>query len=406
VCGPVSPTDARLRRAQALAHQNGKALEISRELIRAKLEGQERVVREQLKDSTTADVIARFRERVSAAENLDAVRRFERESALAYWRAWHDVPIQSPRNDVKRCPSHWLRFLARRSPLTGGPRLAVNPPNAILNYCFALAESECRLAVSALGLDPGIGFIHVDTPNRDSLALDLLETIRPSIEAWLLDWITREPLKREWFFEERNGNCRLLGSFCSKLSTTALTWGKLAAPYAEYTARTLWSGHQSSGVKVLATRLTQAHRRKAKGHPPLPRVEAPRTEHVCRGCGKEIIKSKHYCVDCAKVTTIESFDAGRKQAHQPQFLAKRSATQKAHRRAIKDFKPSELPSWLTRGFYANKIRPALANVPKSNIRSALRVSEPYSSDIRSGKRVPHPRHWQRLAKMVSLSPEW
>jgi CRISPR associated protein, Cas1 family len=39
VCGPVSPSDARLRRAQALAHQNGKALEISRELIGAKLEG-------------------------------------------------------------------------------------------------------------------------------------------------------------------------------------------------------------------------------------------------------------------------------------------------------------------------------------------------------------------------------
>src|SRR5207302_8397869 len=50
--GPVRPSDARLRRAQGLAHQNGKALEISRELIRAKLEGQERVVREQLKDDT------------------------------------------------------------------------------------------------------------------------------------------------------------------------------------------------------------------------------------------------------------------------------------------------------------------------------------------------------------------
>jgi hypothetical protein len=40
--GPVHPSDARLRRTQALAHHNGKALEISRELIRAKLEGQER----------------------------------------------------------------------------------------------------------------------------------------------------------------------------------------------------------------------------------------------------------------------------------------------------------------------------------------------------------------------------
>src|SRR5439155_17528097 len=118
VCGPVSPSDARLRRAQALAHQSGKALEISRLLIRRKLEGQERVVREQLKDSVTAGVIARFQERVSVAEDLDAVRRFERESALAYWNAWHDVPNQFPRKDMKRCPSPGLRFVARRSPLT------------------------------------------------------------------------------------------------------------------------------------------------------------------------------------------------------------------------------------------------------------------------------------------------
>ena len=65
----------------------------------------------------------------------------------------------------------------------------------------ALAESECRLAASACGLDPGIGFLHTDTANRDSLALDLIEPIRPAIEAWLLDWLMREPLRRADFFE-------------------------------------------------------------------------------------------------------------------------------------------------------------------------------------------------------------
>ena len=203
VTGPVHPSDARLRSSQALAHQNRKALEISREVLGAKLEGQERLVREQLKDSVTADVIARFRERVSDADNLDSVRRFERESALAYWNAWHGVPILFPQKDVKRVPAHWLRFGARRSPLTGGPRLAINPANAILNYCFAIAESECRLAASACGLDPGIGVLHVDTPNRDSLALDLIEPIRPSIEGWLLAWLTSEPLGAQTFSKQR-----------------------------------------------------------------------------------------------------------------------------------------------------------------------------------------------------------
>ena len=224
VTGPTSPSDVRLRRAQALAHQNGKALEISRELIRAKLQGQEEVVREQLKQPTIADVIARLRERLKDAEELDAVRHLEARTAQTYWSAWRDLPILFPRQDAKHVPNHWLRFGARHSPLTSGPRLAVNPPNAILNYVFALAESECRLALCACGLDAGIGFVHVETRNRDSLALDLLETIRPSIEAWLLNWITEEPLRRSDFFETGSGNCRLMSRLCSELSETAPTW--------------------------------------------------------------------------------------------------------------------------------------------------------------------------------------
>ena len=54
-------------------------------------------------------------------------------------------------------------FGARVSPLTGSPRLAATPPNAILNYLYALLESEARLAAAALGLDPGLGVLHVDT---------------------------------------------------------------------------------------------------------------------------------------------------------------------------------------------------------------------------------------------------
>jgi CRISPR/Cas system-associated endonuclease Cas1 len=78
--------------------------------------------------------------------------------------------------------------------LTGSARLATNPPNAILNYCYALLESEARLAAAAMGLDPGIGMLHVDSPVRDSLACDIMEAVRPSVD--LLDWLAREPLRR------------------------------------------------------------------------------------------------------------------------------------------------------------------------------------------------------------------
>ena len=116
------------------------------------------------------------------------------------------------------------------SETTGSPRLAVNPPNAMLNYLYAVLESESRLAAAALGLDPGIGVLHVDTPARDSLACDLMEVVRPQVDAFLLDWITRETLKREWFLEQGDGNCRLMAQLAIKLSETAPTWGRAIGP--------------------------------------------------------------------------------------------------------------------------------------------------------------------------------
>src|SRR5208282_1663294 len=55
VTGPVAPSDAKLRRAQALALGNGTALKISKELISQKLAGQELLVRDMLRDPETAD---------------------------------------------------------------------------------------------------------------------------------------------------------------------------------------------------------------------------------------------------------------------------------------------------------------------------------------------------------------
>jgi CRISPR/Cas system-associated endonuclease Cas1 len=88
-------------------------------------------------------------------------------------------------------------------------------------------ESESRLAAAALGLDPGIGLMHVDMHPRDSLACDLMEPIRPLVDGYVLNWITREPIRREWLYEQCNGNCRLIASFGVRLAETAPTWGVL-----------------------------------------------------------------------------------------------------------------------------------------------------------------------------------
>src|SRR5439155_17437213 len=254
---------------QALALGNGTALRISKEIISQKFTGQELLVRTMLSDSATADVIARFRAELPRSESIESVRFIEARAARCYWQAWSDVPIRWPHKNERRIPEHWKRFGSRISPLTLSPRLAANPPNAILNYLYAILEAEARLAASAMGLDSGIGFLHADAPNRDSLACDLMEVCRPHVDAFVLNWLQSEPFRRSDFWEDRNGNCRLISALAIKLSETADTWQRLVSPVAEYCAQELWASISKPASRLarilLASRLTQAHRRAVKG---------------------------------------------------------------------------------------------------------------------------------------------
>jgi CRISPR-associated endonuclease Cas1 len=408
--GPVRSSDARLRRAQALAPESGAALRIVRELIGQKLAGQERLAREKLCNSSVADSIASARCAVSKAASVQDIHLLETQGAGAYWSAWHTLPVIFPRRNIQRMPMHWLTFGTRRSPLSSSPRLAVNPPNAILNYLYAVLESEARLAASALGLDPGLGVLHKDTPGRDSFACDLMEPVRPQVDAFLLDWITREPLRREWFFEQRDGNCRLMGTFAAQLSETAPMWARAIAPIAEGVARTLSGVPRPKGKSGPATRLTQRHKREAKGRPPLPPTKPfPSPPAVCRICGAAIGQGLSYCATCARAASkealIEAAKLGRVAGHTSAARERQAKKQRQHADEIKRWNPSEQPDWLTEDFYREKIQPKLAGVTVPVIASTLGVSLPYAALIRAGRYLPHPRHWQTLTTLVGLSSE-
>jgi CRISPR-associated endonuclease Cas1 len=410
VTGPIASSDVRLRRAQALAHSSGAALRIARELIDQKLAGQGQVARQKLHAVECADRIHRYRSELAEADTLERVRLIESRAAAAYWSSWRTLPITFPTKDRRRIPAHWRVFGTRVSPLTGSPRLAVNPPNAILNYLYCLLESESRLAAAALGLDPGLGVLHVDTKARDSLACDLMEPVRPQVDAFLLDWIMKEPLKREWLFEQSDGNCRLMAPFAARLSETAPMWGRAVAPFAEWVTRALWS----SSAKLAresppATRLTQRFKREAKGAAPVPSlIKAPRRENLCRGCGKTIYVGGTNCARCAvgdaTQNMLNAAKIGRQTAYGPEAQAKRANTQRKNALAQHAWKPSDLPAWLTENCYSQRIQPVLAAIPVSAIARQISVSRWYAGRIREGYR-PHPRHWHALAHLVGISSD-
>ena len=406
--GPVRPSDARLRRAQALAQTSGTALRIARELVRQKITGQADVARYKLLDASTADSIEFFASELPNAETITAIRLIEAQAALAYWSAWRTLPVNFPKNDLPRVPEHWRCFGARISPLTGSPRLAVNPPNAILNYLYAVLESEARLAASALGLDPGLGALHADQPNRDSLACDLMEPVRPQVDAYLLDWIRTQPLKREWFFEQPNGSARLIASLTEKLSETSPIWARAVAPVAEWLAQALWSTRKKAdSEQLLPTRLT--HRRRSEGRGKefaSATIPSPKRARLCKLCGAEGVKNR-YCRSCGVEVSRENMTRAALIRHtKPRTLRAQAHMSKAlsgHAVANTWWEPSSLPAWLTEKCYQREVQPKLRSIKVREIAEALRVSRPYAALIRSGRKLPHQRHWEALAKLAKIS---
>ena len=409
VTGPVRSSDVRLRRAQAVALMNGTAIKISRDLIAAKLEGQAFVMSQDFRNPRVADEIVRLREQLADAETFERIRLIESLAARTYWNAWSDIPIMYPREDVKRIPEHWKMFGQRVSVLTSSPRLATNPQNAILNFCYSLVEAESRLALAALGLDPGIGVLHTDTPARDSLACDLMEVVRPKVDAWLFNWLQKELFARSWFFETREGNCRLAASFAAKLSETASTWRKFLAPWAEYIARELWNPTRkiSPARQSPPTRLTHQKKREVKGSTYSVSIKhGLRPQRVCVDCGAHVNPGHDRCKACATALTtrglIEGAKVGRIAAHTSNARRSRIATKRGHDAARRQWEQSgQTP--IGEEFYRTQIQPKLVGMTVRSIQTTLQVSVVYASHIRRGMRVPHPRHWQALAQLVGVN---
>lgn len=93
---------------------------------------------------------------------------------------------------------------------------------------------------------------------------------------------------------------------------------------------------------------------------------------------------------------------GRIAAQSIKAQARRANTQRRHAAAKRTWKKSGHPAGITEKEYLEQIQPRLAGVTLSVLSSTLGVSEPYAVDIRAGRRIPHPRHWQRLAGLVEV----
>lgn len=198
----VADTSVTLRRTQfraaddqakstAVARQivAGKIQNCRNSLLRAARENGEPQEEERL--GLAINALARSLTELASANDMDTVRGSEGFSAQIYFAVFA-LSLKKQREDFS--------FAARtRRP----PRDRVN---CLLSFIYALVRHDCIAALTSVGLDPFVGFLHTDRPNRPSLALDLMEEFRP----WLADrlaitLINRQQIAPEHFAMREGG---------------------------------------------------------------------------------------------------------------------------------------------------------------------------------------------------------
>lgn len=217
VDGPTSG-NVLLRRAQYRACDEPE--EIVRSMLVGKIANQRAVLMRALRDyggdyaPPDRDALERVAERLAqilrrvehANESLERLRGSEGEAANLYFSVF-DHLIRSPDAEMR-----W-RGRSRRPPL--------DPVNALLSFLYTLLTHDCRSALETVGLDPAAGFLHRDRPGRPSLALDLMEELRPILADRLaLSLINRRQLRAR-DFETREGGAVLMSDEARRTVLTA-----------------------------------------------------------------------------------------------------------------------------------------------------------------------------------------
>jgi CRISP-associated protein Cas1 len=142
-------------------------------------------------------------------QTMDALRGIEGRVAQAYFTAWRSTPLRWRDTRRKPIPEEWHRIGPRSPPNSKRNRGATHPMNAMLNYGYAVLESQVQIAVVSAGLDPTIGYMHAQHAERSALVLDLMEPLRPAADRVVLGFARGQPMSAADFVLRDDGVCRL-----------------------------------------------------------------------------------------------------------------------------------------------------------------------------------------------------
>lgn len=133
--------------------------------------------------------------RVHECNSAASLRGIEGEAASVYFGSFDELILRNKDE---------FAFKARvRRPPT-------DAVNSMLSLFYTVLASDCAAALEGVGLDPYVGFLHVDRPGRPSLALDLMEELRAvTVDRFVLSSINNRVIDPSHFLQTETGEVRL-----------------------------------------------------------------------------------------------------------------------------------------------------------------------------------------------------
>lgn len=201
VCGESSGNVLLRREQYRIADDPTRCCEIARTMIFGKLTNSAASIQRTLRDHAPRVQHCGLEEAVSDIRELlphvldvpdsDTLRGLEGCAATAYFGVF-DHLLLNRKNEF------FFRGRNRRPPL--------DRINAMLSFSYSLLAHDCASALEAVGLDAYVGFLHRDRPGRQSLALDLMEELRPCMaDRFVLTLVNNRMIRPENFQVQDSG---------------------------------------------------------------------------------------------------------------------------------------------------------------------------------------------------------
>lgn len=154
------------------ADRDEARMDIARRMIAAKIENSRTLLRRNWKGTESPDdTLARLAKLKKRAMNTDTPEELlgvEGSAAAAYFGMFDQLLT-----DRKRLGAFQFTSRNRRPP--------TDPVNALLSFAYAMVTRDWTVALSAVGLDPYLGYYHRPRHGRPALALDMMEPFRPLV---------------------------------------------------------------------------------------------------------------------------------------------------------------------------------------------------------------------------------